>query len=93
MTIYLLLFDLELKKAFDLVLVNLSVTLCIQCNMMQTDRNSFYGDVALDSVAMTSRDAGTILDHIYEKHTCSNLYFDIIRKCMLTLLQATSGGV
>ena len=37
---------------------------------MQSDGNSFYGDVVMDSLIMTSWDEGNILDQIYIKAKC-----------------------
>ena len=36
------------------------------CSVMQSDGNSFFGDVVLDSFKKTSRDEDEILDQIYK---------------------------
>ena len=40
---------------------------------MQSDRNTFYGDVVLDSFIVASRDEDSILDYIYEMQIFSGL--------------------
>ena len=41
---------------------------------MQSDGNSFGGDVVLDSVNMSYRDEDCILDPIYEKQMFLNMH-------------------
>ena len=41
---------------------------------MQSDCNSFWCDVVLDSVYMASRDEVIILDQIYDKQIISKFY-------------------
>ena len=43
---------------------------------MQSDGNSFCGDVVMDSVHTASRDKDNILDQIYKKQKCSDIYKD-----------------
>ena len=57
--------------------------------VMQSDMNSFWGDVVFDSFNQVSRYKDNILDQIYKKQICSDLYcgdFDIlyvIQKCII----------
>ena len=47
-------------------------------SMMQSDGNSFWGDVVLDSFNMVYREEGCILDKkIYKKQILWNLYMQI----------------
>ena len=41
-------------------------------SVMHSDKNSFDGDVVLDSVNMASRDENSILDKLYEKQIFPN---------------------
>ena len=43
---------------------------------MQSDGNSFIGDVVLDSFNMSNRDEDSILDQKYEKQIFCALYFE-----------------
>ena len=43
---------------------------------MQSDRNSFCGDVVLDSVNITLGVEDSVLDRIHEMQICSYFYFD-----------------
>ena len=43
---------------------------------MQSDENSFWGDVVLESFSMAYRDEGSILDQKYEKQIFCVLYYD-----------------
>ena len=45
---------------------------------MQSDRNSYRGDVVLDSVNIAYMNEESILDHIYEKH----IFWIIIKKIL-----------
>ena len=45
---------------------------------MNSDWNRLWGDVVLDSVNMTSRDEGNILDHKYKKPTYLDFYYEDI---------------
>ena len=42
---------------------------------MQSDRNTFYGDVVLDSFNKVSRDEDSNLDQIYEKQIFYTFYY------------------
>ena len=60
-------------------------------SVMQSDRNSFCGDVVLGSFNQTSWDEDNILDQIY-KRKCVRIIvmrililYNILRKCILTL--------
>ena len=44
--------------------------------VMQSDRKSFCGDVVLDSVNMTYRDADSIWDQKYENQIYWDLYYE-----------------
>ena len=43
---------------------------------MQSDGNSFCGDIVLDSFNKASKDEDNIVDLIYMKLICSNLYYE-----------------
>ena len=43
---------------------------------MQSDRNSFCGDVVLNCVNKAFREEDSILDEIYEEQVFSGLYYD-----------------
>ena len=43
---------------------------------MQSDGNSFFGDVVLDSFNMSFRDEDSILDIEYEKQKFCALYYE-----------------
>ena len=42
----------------------------------QSYANSFWGDVVLDTFNNVYRDEDNILDQIYRKQICPNLYYD-----------------
>ena len=42
---------------------------------MQSDRNSYFGVVFLDSFNKASRDKDNILDQMYKKQICSDFYY------------------
>ena len=44
-------------------------------SVMQSDGNSFCGDVVLDSFNKASRDEDNILDQIYKKQKCLDFYY------------------
>ena len=44
--------------------------------VMQSDRNSFYGDVVLDSLNKVSRDEYIILDQKYKSKYFLDLYYE-----------------
>ena len=46
-------------------------------SVMQSDRNSFCGDVVSDSFNKTSWDKNSSLDQIYTKQICSEFYYDV----------------
>ena len=46
---------------------------------MQSDRNTFYGDVVLDSFNKASRDEDNILDQIYKKKIVSVFCYEDFR--------------
>ena len=48
----------------------------ISNSVMQSDGNSFGGDVVLESFSMANRDEGSILDQKYEKQTIWVLYYE-----------------
>ena len=58
-------------------------------SVMQSDENSFGGDVVSDSFNKTSRDEEKILDQIYKNKYIRFLMililYNIIRKCILTI--------
>ena len=60
-------------------------------SVMQSDGNSFYGDVVSDNFDNIYRDKDKILDQIYDiKYVCIIIMMililnDIIRKCILRL--------
>ena len=43
---------------------------------MQSDENSFWRDVVLDSFIMASKDKDIILDQIYKDQKHSDFYYD-----------------
>ena len=45
-------------------------------SVMQSDGNSFRGDVVLDSCNMSYRDEDNILDQKYEKQISWDLYYE-----------------
>ena len=45
-------------------------------SVMQSDGNSFYEDVVLDSFNNVSRDEDNISYQIYIKEICSDFYYD-----------------
>ena len=45
---------------------------------MQSDRNSFWGNVVLDSFNMAYRDESSILNHNYEKQIFWDLIMNIL---------------
>ena len=47
-------------------------------SVMQTDRNSFCGDVVLDSFNMSYRDGESILDQIYTKNDVQLIFMMIL---------------
>ena len=46
---------------------------------MQSDGNSFFGYVVLDSFNMAYKGEESILDHIYEKQMYSDFYYDHLK--------------
>ena len=46
---------------------------------MQSDRNSFYGVVVLDSFYMEYNDEDSILDKQFEKLIFGNLYYENLK--------------
>ena len=46
---------------------------------MQSDGNSFGGDVVFDSFNKASRDEGRVLDQINEKQIFTDLYYEDFR--------------
>ena len=57
---------------------------------MQSDGNSFFGDVVLASFDMASRDKHNILNQVYKNKYARIIFkmililYKIIRKCLLT---------
>ena len=49
---------------------------CTVYSVIQSDLNSFYGDVVLDSASMASRIEDSTLGQIYEKLICLGLYYE-----------------
>ena len=47
--------------------------------VMQSDRNTFYGDVVMDSCNKTSRNEDNILDQIYQIQIFSDLYYEDLK--------------
>ena len=45
-------------------------------SVMQSDGNSFCGDVVLDNFINASKDENNILDQTYKKQICSFFYYD-----------------
>ena len=45
-------------------------------SVMQSDGNSFCGDVVLDSFNKASRDENNILDQMYKSKKCSDYFYD-----------------
>ena len=43
---------------------------------MKSDRNTFYGDVVLDSFNKASRDEDNILDQMCKTQVCFDFYYD-----------------
>ena len=62
----------------------------MQYSVMQSDGNSFCGDVVLNSFDKASRDKDNILDQVYKsKYVRISIMmililYNIIRKCILT---------
>ena len=50
--------------------------LCNFYSMMQSDRNSFCGEIVLDSVNMASKDKDSFSEQIYKRQMCPDLYYD-----------------
>ena len=60
--------------------------------VMQSDQNTFYGDVVLDSFNKASRDGDNILEQIYKKQIFSDFYYEdtqfyefLVLECCITL--------